>query len=188
MARPAGPRGQARGRVIAAALDLFAEYGVSGTSLQMIADRLGVTKAAVYFQFRAKEDIVVAVVEAAFDDLRTHLTAAESAADPDESTELALRGLVDVMITHRLVSACLVNDPAVGRIVASHAEMASLGDRLAVLLDGPRPGIERRVATSVVLAGLAQAGMDPRLADIDDTDLREHLLAAGRRLLTRSRP
>ncbi|NUR16364.1 MAG: helix-turn-helix transcriptional regulator, partial [Dermatophilaceae bacterium] len=60
MARPQSPRGQGRRRVIDAAVELFAEHGVSGTSLQMIADHLGVTKAAVYYQFHAKEDIVLA--------------------------------------------------------------------------------------------------------------------------------
>jgi AcrR family transcriptional regulator len=40
----------AQGRIIAAALELFARNGVGGTSLQMIADAIGVTKAAVYHQ------------------------------------------------------------------------------------------------------------------------------------------
>ena len=44
-----------------AALALFADNGVSGTSLQMIADAVGITKAAVYHQFRTKEQIVLAV-------------------------------------------------------------------------------------------------------------------------------
>ena len=47
MGRPGAPRGQGRDRVVAAALELFSERGVSGTSLQMIADRLGVGKASV---------------------------------------------------------------------------------------------------------------------------------------------
>ncbi|HSZ37995.1 MAG TPA: helix-turn-helix domain-containing protein, partial [Acidimicrobiales bacterium] len=47
-------------RTAGVALDLFGEHSVSGTSLQMIADVLGVTKAAVYHQFRTKEAIVVA--------------------------------------------------------------------------------------------------------------------------------
>jgi predicted DNA-binding protein YlxM (UPF0122 family) len=38
--------------------ELFGQYGVSGTSLQMIAEHIGVTKAAVYHQFRTKEEIV----------------------------------------------------------------------------------------------------------------------------------
>jgi AcrR family transcriptional regulator len=49
-------------RIVTAALVLFSEHGVSGTSLQMIADAIGVTKAAVYHQFRTKEAIVVAAV------------------------------------------------------------------------------------------------------------------------------
>ena len=53
----------AQTRIIDAALDLFAEHGVSGTSLQMIADAIGVTKAAVYHQFNTKDEIVLAVAE-----------------------------------------------------------------------------------------------------------------------------
>ena len=40
------PRTAAQERIIAAALGLFARYGVGGTSLQMIADEIGVTKRA----------------------------------------------------------------------------------------------------------------------------------------------
>ena len=58
---PARPR--PRERVIDAAVELFAGTASAGTSLQMIADHLGVTKAAVYYQFHAKEDIVLAVLE-----------------------------------------------------------------------------------------------------------------------------
>ncbi|MET9022334.1 helix-turn-helix domain-containing protein [Actinopolymorpha sp. NPDC004070] len=45
------------------ALELFAEQGYDSTSLREIADRLGVTKAALYYHFRSKEEIVVATVE-----------------------------------------------------------------------------------------------------------------------------
>ena len=60
-----GPRGSARARVIDAALALFADHGVNGTSLQMIADHLGVSKASVYYQFHSKDDIVLAVIRPA---------------------------------------------------------------------------------------------------------------------------
>ncbi|MGD1110405.1 MAG: helix-turn-helix domain-containing protein, partial [Mycobacterium sp.] len=53
----------ARTRVLDAALNLFAAHGVSGTSLQMIADAVGITKAAIYHQFRTKDQIVIAVTE-----------------------------------------------------------------------------------------------------------------------------
>ena len=47
MAKPVAARGFARERVVVAALELFAAHGIRGTSIQMIAARLGVTKASV---------------------------------------------------------------------------------------------------------------------------------------------
>jgi AcrR family transcriptional regulator len=52
-----------RQRIQDVALELFAERGYDKTSLREIADQLGVTKAALYYHFRAKEDILVAIVE-----------------------------------------------------------------------------------------------------------------------------
>jgi len=40
------------------ALELFAEQGYEKTSLREVAERLGVTKAALYYHFKSKEDIV----------------------------------------------------------------------------------------------------------------------------------
>lgn len=68
----------ARTRVLDAALDLIATHGVSGTSLQMIADAVGITKAAVYHQFRTKEQIVIAVTERELGRLAPALEAAEA--------------------------------------------------------------------------------------------------------------
>src|SRR3954467_6373174 len=103
MARPQAPRGQGRGRVLAAALDLFAEHGVSGTSLQMIADRLGVTKAAVYHQFATKDEIVLAVVEPALDRLAQICDTAEAERGQAARRDAALAGVVDVVVTYRRV-------------------------------------------------------------------------------------
>lgn len=47
-----------RERLKRVALELFSEKGYSGTSMREIAQRLGVTKAALYYHFPSKEDIV----------------------------------------------------------------------------------------------------------------------------------
>ena len=65
-------------RFVDAALDLFVEHGYNGTSLQMIGDRLGVSKAAVTYHFRSKEELLAAVVAPAFHDLADLLDGAES--------------------------------------------------------------------------------------------------------------
>src|SRR6476660_7536017 len=68
----------AQTRIIEAALVLFSEHGISGTSLQMIADAVGVTKAAVYHQYNAKDEIVLAVAEVVLAGLEAALNVAEA--------------------------------------------------------------------------------------------------------------
>jgi AcrR family transcriptional regulator len=50
-----------RERILDVALDLFTEQGYDGTSLRQIAEQLGVTKAALYYHFESKEDILRAL-------------------------------------------------------------------------------------------------------------------------------
>ena len=57
------PRGGTRERIQEIALELFAEQGYEKTSLREIAERLGVTKAALYYHFKSKEDIVRSFIE-----------------------------------------------------------------------------------------------------------------------------
>ncbi|MFN8025187.1 MAG: helix-turn-helix domain-containing protein [Acidimicrobiia bacterium] len=52
-----------RERILAVASELFTEQGYEGTSLREIADRLGFTKAALYYHFRSKEEILAALLE-----------------------------------------------------------------------------------------------------------------------------
>ena len=98
----------------------------------------------------------------------------------------ALRGLVDLMIGHRQVVAALMRDPEVERIMAAHDDLNSLVGRLTSLLLGPSPDLRRRIAVSVVGAGVAQAGIDPKLADVDDETLRAELLELGPAMLPRA--
>src|SRR5215467_8975921 len=62
-ARAESSRGGTRERIQSIALELFAEQGYEKTSLREIAERLGVTKAALYYHFKSKEDIVRSFVE-----------------------------------------------------------------------------------------------------------------------------
>ncbi len=45
------------------ALELFAEQGYEKTSLREIAERLDVTKAALYYHFKTKEEIIVSLFQ-----------------------------------------------------------------------------------------------------------------------------
>jgi AcrR family transcriptional regulator len=174
--------GTARERLLAAALDLFAEHGVSGTSLQMIADRLGVTKAAVYHQFRTKDDIVLAVIEPALDRMAPIAEAADRQRGQAARREAALLGVVDLVVEFRKVSATLGFDPAVVRLVRGHPAIRSL-QQVRRLLGASAPDPGSRVRMAVLSGGLIMAGADPAVATLDDEDLRDHLLGAARRVL-----
>ncbi|MEU6581140.1 helix-turn-helix domain-containing protein [Nocardia sp. NPDC046763] len=58
-----GRRSDTRERIRSVAMELFSERGYEKTSLREIAERLGVTKAALYYHFRTKEDIVASLSE-----------------------------------------------------------------------------------------------------------------------------
>ncbi|AUG78013.1 hypothetical protein CFP65_3209 [Kitasatospora sp. MMS16-BH015] len=63
MSTTQSPRSDTRARIIDVALELFASQGYEKTSLREIADRLGVTKAALYYHFKTKDDIVHGIVQ-----------------------------------------------------------------------------------------------------------------------------
>ncbi|MEB8341046.1 TetR/AcrR family transcriptional regulator [Streptomyces endophyticus] len=59
--KPQQRRGDTRQRIQDVTLELIAEQGYEKTSLREISERLGVTKAALYYHFKTKEDIVVSL-------------------------------------------------------------------------------------------------------------------------------
>ncbi len=62
MARPTGSNGtQTRERILEIAQELFTRQGYDKTSLREIAERLQITKAALYYYFERKEEILLAL-------------------------------------------------------------------------------------------------------------------------------
>lgn len=57
----AAGEGSTRERILDVALDLFIEKGFDKTSLREIAERLGFSKAALYYHFASKDDIFLAL-------------------------------------------------------------------------------------------------------------------------------
>ena len=54
---------EARKHLTAVAIDCFARYGYQGTSIDRIASAAGVTKGALYYHFRDKEELLFAAVK-----------------------------------------------------------------------------------------------------------------------------
>ena len=55
--------GDTKERILKIALELFAEKGYLGTSMSDIANRLGITKGALYKHYTGKQEILDSIVE-----------------------------------------------------------------------------------------------------------------------------
>lgn len=172
----------AKARIIGAAAELFAIHGVGGTSLQMIADAIGVTKAAVYHQFPTKDEIVIAVAEAELARLGSALDAAEAQPTPARAREALITAIVDLAVARRRMESILVGDPVLIRFFAHHEPFRQVMDRLYRLLMGEN-GPEARMSAVMLTAAVGGAVMHPLTADLDDDTLRSQLLHLARRFL-----
>jgi AcrR family transcriptional regulator len=181
-------KGDTRTRLLETALGLFTLHGVEGTSLQMIADALGVTKAAVYYHFKTKDEITEAVAEPALHDLSAILDHAATLRRHGARVDYVIDEFVDLVVRNRVLVAVFCTDPGIARAVerSLHGELNVL-TRLPELLVGPDPDEAGMVAAHMALAGVAMTGGSPMLAVLDDESLRRHLADAMRRLMGRPR-
>jgi AcrR family transcriptional regulator len=177
------PRTGAQARIVDAALELFAEHGVGGTSLQMIADAIGVTKAAVYHQFKTKEEIVIAAAGAELAKLEVLVDAAEAEPDRARARRLLVTQIVDLAVERRRMESSLLGDPVIVRHFAHHAPFQRVMDRLYRLLMSDDAGPEERVSAAMLVAAIGGAVMHPLVVDLDDDTLRTELERLATRFL-----
>jgi AcrR family transcriptional regulator len=173
----------AQTRVIDAAVELFTTHGVGATSLQMIADAMGVTKAAVYHQFKSKDEIVIAVVEADMARLEAAVEAGEADAETGQpqAIERLHERLIDLAVENRRMVPMLQSDPVVVRLLAEHEPFRQLMDRLHRLLaggDGYDP-----VQVAMLSSAIGGAVVHPLVVDVDDETHRASLIGIARRFL-----
>jgi len=171
-----------RTRLIEAAIGLFTQHSFAGTSLQMIADELGLTKAAIYHHFRTREQLLAAVIEPMLDELRAVVESAEAKRTPHARAEHMLSGYAALAVRNRGLVAVLATDPSVATVLTDRAEWGKLIMRQLALLADVDPGPAGEVKAAMVFAGMAGAA-GPTWGNLDDDALREHLVDAGRRIL-----
>jgi AcrR family transcriptional regulator len=173
----------AQTRIIEAALVLFAEHGISGTSLQMIADAIGVTKAAVYHQYNTKDEIVLAVTQVVLARLEAAVTAAEGERTRSRAREVLIAQMIDLAIERRRTASVLQRDPVMLRFLQEHGPFRRVMGRLNRLLMGGASDPRARVQAAVLASAIAGAMLHPLVESLDDESLRSQLLKQTRKLL-----
>ncbi len=149
-----------RERILDTALQLFTEKGFDATSLQEIADRLGFTKAAIYYHFRSKDDILMAL------HMRMHQFGVESLDELGdgpvtlEKWEAVLSSLLDEMVAQRpLFLVHERNQAAMERLhhVEHDAQHEVLEVRVRKILSDPAIPLRDRVRMSCSLGAVFSA-------------------------------
>jgi AcrR family transcriptional regulator len=154
------PRRDTRARAQQVALELFGEQGYEKTSLREIADRLGVTKAALYYHFKSKEDIVHSFTDDYFAEIDALLDWAKDQPRSAETQREILDRYVGIVLAGSDVFRFLEqNRAAVQGMEAAEAgkqRFARFRGRLDALVDllaGPDAALRERVrATTAVLS------------------------------------
>ena len=151
------------------------------TSLQMVADAVGVTKAAVYHQFKTKEQIVIALTERELGGLEEALEAAEALDHRTEARKVLLDRVIDLAVERRGAASTLQFDPVIVRLLAEYEPFQQFIQRLyGVLVDDTAE--DARVSAAMLSGAIAVGVLHPLVADIDDDTLRAQLLRITHRL------
>jgi AcrR family transcriptional regulator len=162
------PRGDTRARILDVALELFVEHGYDKTSLREIADRLGVTKAALYYHFRTKEDILAGIVANMAAPIEEAIAWGEQQEYSPEVRDAILRRFAEGMAGRQpLLRFFHENQPAIRELSAGN-QFKERMIALTALLQGPNPTYEDRVRAAVGLMTINVAAFIAEAATCED--------------------
>jgi AcrR family transcriptional regulator len=170
-----------RSRILDIALELFSEQGFDGTTLQQIADRLGFTKAALYYHFRSKDDLLEALIGPVMADLDQLFDTHENEPDTPGERRRFLEDYLDYLLGHRRLIAYMSSDLAILAHPAFSTGNAVRRARLERRLAGD--GIDFTDQVRVAMAFRGIGGAIAQYPDADTAELRAALLDAVRALL-----
>ena len=151
------PRSDTRQRIQEVARDLFARQGVQRTSLQDIADELGITKPALYYHFNSREDLVRSILVPLIEEGERFVVDQENLGKID--VRELLEGYFDFHYRHR---------QDLMLVLAELTMLADLGlvdtvlgwrERLGRLVFGPKPTLAQATRAVVAFGGLQDCCM-----------------------------
>ncbi|HEY7143478.1 MAG TPA: TetR/AcrR family transcriptional regulator [Streptosporangiaceae bacterium] len=152
-------RGDTRARIQQVAVELFTEHGYDKTSLREIAERLDVTKAALYYHFKSKEDIVRSLVEDYYGQLDELIGWARSQPPGPRTRGEILRRYVGIVADGNEVFRMLhQNQAAVNSLASTKGRGELFRERLTALiglLTGPGATAGDQVRAAMALGGVS---------------------------------
>lgn len=125
-----------RARILEVAQELFAERGYAGTSIADIARELGTSKAALYYHFSSKEDILGALIT---EPVSGYARLAERSRRENVTPEELLGALIDLTAETQTMNALLSNDPSITSVLRRLYDVEGSIETFVRSLAGPSP-------------------------------------------------
>lgn len=157
---PAHDSGGTKERIQQVALELFVLHGYEKTSLREISDRLGITKAALYYHYASKQELLKSLTQPLIDEFEVVV-----AGDPEP--EALLRSYIDLLHRHQAVFQLVANDHASLAAAELVERSVKLRRNLVRQLAGPDPQPADYVRASAAFGAISQGYMLARQVEPD---------------------
>ncbi|GAA4903720.1 TetR family transcriptional regulator [Stackebrandtia albiflava] len=178
--------GNTRERIQQVAMDLFTEQGYEQTSLREIAERLGVTKAALYYHFKTKEEIAASFFEGFGADVDALVAWSEERTPNLEARRELVNRYADLLMRHHTLLRFMHQNPPVLRKQDKESIFKQRMHRLhGFLVDPDAPLIERLRAHDAIMT-MHSAWFLPIGLDADHDELRDATVRISVELLERN--
>ncbi|GAA3830757.1 TetR/AcrR family transcriptional regulator [Sphaerisporangium flaviroseum] len=162
-------------RIQAVARELFTRQGVQKTSLQEIADRLGITKPALYYHFDSREDLVRSIVQPLIEEGEAFVTQQETLGEVEPRA--LLEGYFDFHYRHRDELMIVLTELTTLAELGMIEMVLTWRARLITLLFGPEPTLAQSTRAVVALGGLQDCTI--QFPQVPAGDLRQAAVDAA---------
>ncbi|GIL26052.1 TetR/AcrR family transcriptional regulator [Actinocatenispora comari] len=162
-------------RIQRTARELFARQGVHRTSLQEIADRLGITKPALYYHFSSREELVRSIVQPIIDEEEAFLAAQEAL--PSVDPYALLDGYFDFHYRHRAEIMLMLSELTTFAELGLIEVVLAWRRRFGRLLHGTEPTLDQAARAVVAFGGIQDCTI--QFPDVPQEQLRRVALDAA---------
>ena len=173
-----------RDGILSLALELMTTQGFEKTTIGQIADGMGFSKAAVYYHFNSKDEILSALVDPCLDRLEALIAEAPGGAHSVAGRKELLGAYLDLLLDQRELMLFLDRDVSALHHPAVEGRIKELTGALLGLLAGPRGGQAAKIRAAAALGALLRPLIQfPE----EDMDKYKDMLISGAVSVTRTR-
>ncbi|MFI7678516.1 TetR/AcrR family transcriptional regulator [Actinophytocola sp. NPDC049390] len=169
--------GDTRETIRAVALELFSDKGFEQTSLREIAERVGLTKASLYYHYPSKQALLLAVVDPVITGWRSIVDDTARLERSPDTVRSVVERCLEVFLRNRSVAGIFQRDAAGVAVVLGSLwdDVMDLGKRLVAWLAGPSPTSAdrlRAIAAMEVLGAVLSSATYQDDGEFTDDEMR----------------